>query len=179
MDSFEGLISTLLEAEGYWTRRSFKVNVTKAEKVAIGNHSMPRPEIDVLALNFKENHVIAMEVKSYLDSPGVKLADLRASHHKPEGRYKLFTSAHYRNVVFQRLHQDLIQCGMADETTTISLGLAMGKVYQGRAAEVRAHLTAQGFIYWSPEDIREKVSALAKRPYENDSAIMVAKVLLR
>lgn len=38
MDPFEGLICTLLEAEGYWLRRSFKVNVSKEEKRAIGKH---------------------------------------------------------------------------------------------------------------------------------------------
>lgn len=179
MDSFEGLISTLLEAEGYWTRRSFKVNVTKDEKKAIGNHSIPRPEIDVLAMSHARNEVIAMEVKSYLDSPGLRPEELQASHVKPEGRYKLFTSANYRGIVLARLHQDLIDCGMADAKTNIRLGLAMGKVYQGRTADVRQHLDAQKFIFWSPEDIKEKVTALAKRDYENDPAIMVAKVLLR
>jgi len=29
MDHFEGILATLLEAEDYWIRRSFKVNVTK------------------------------------------------------------------------------------------------------------------------------------------------------
>lgn len=34
-------------------------------------------------------------------------------------------------------------------------------------------------LFWSPEDIKRKVTALALRDYENDPAIMVAKVLLR
>lgn len=42
MDHFEGIVGMLLEAEGYWVRRSFKVNVTPEEKRAIGKHSIPR-----------------------------------------------------------------------------------------------------------------------------------------
>jgi hypothetical protein len=114
MDHFESLICTLLEAEGYWTRRSFKVNVTKEEKRQIGKHSIPRPEIDILAFRFSENSVLAVEVKSFLDSPGLKLEKLQAQHEVPEGRYKLFTSDRYRSIVLPRLRQDLIHCGMAN-----------------------------------------------------------------
>lgn len=54
MDYFESIISTLLEAEGYWVRKSFKVNLTKDEKRQIGKHSIPRVEIDLLALHFSK-----------------------------------------------------------------------------------------------------------------------------
>ncbi len=76
MDHFESIISTLLEAEHYWVRRSFKVNLKPEEKREIGKPSIPRVEIDLLALHFFRNEVIAFEAKSYLDSPGVKLAEL-------------------------------------------------------------------------------------------------------
>ena len=33
MDSFESLVATLLGREGFWVRSSFKVELTKAEKV--------------------------------------------------------------------------------------------------------------------------------------------------
>lgn len=89
MDHFESIIATLLEAEGYWVRRSFKVNVTKDEKCQIGKHSIPRPEIDLLALRFSANEVLALEAKSFLDSPGVKIAQLKEEHDIPKGRYKL------------------------------------------------------------------------------------------
>ncbi len=137
MDHFESIISTLLEAEGYWVRRSFKVNVTKEEKRQIGKHSIPRPEIDLLALNFSKNEVLALEAKSFLDSPGVNLEQLREKHEVPEGRYKLFTSERYRMVVFSRLLSDLMACGMANSETNIILGLAAGKVYQGRSELIR------------------------------------------
>ncbi|KZY75249.1 hypothetical protein A3740_15615, partial [Oleiphilus sp. HI0068] len=124
MDYFEGIIKTLLEHEGYWVRQSFKVNLTKQEKRDIGKPSIPRPEIDILAFKPGENQVVAFEAKSFLDSPGVKLTELQQSHEIPEGRYKLFTCDNYRNIVFSRLKNDLINLGMATTKTKISLGLA-------------------------------------------------------
>lgn len=179
MDHFESIISTLLEAEGYWVRRSFKINITKEEKRHIGKHSIPRPEIDLLALHFSKNEVLAIEAKSFLDSPGVKLAQLKEEHEVPEGRYKLFTSQRYRSVVLARLLQDLIAAGMANSRTTVSLGLAAGKVYQGQSAEIREFMEQKDWLFWAPEDIRQKVTELADRGYENDPAIITAKILLR
>lgn len=179
MDHFESLISTLLEADGYWIRRSFKVNVTKEEKKLIGKPTIPRPEIDILALRFETNEVVAMEVKSFLDSGGLALKHLEAEYDAPEGRYKLFTSMNYRAIVLGRLKQDLIACGMANEGTKVVLGLAVGKIHLNRSEPIKGFMEQRGLMFWSPEDIKRKVTALALRDYENDPAIMVAKVLLR
>lgn len=179
MDHFESIISTLLEAEGYWVRRSFKVNLTKDEKQQIGKHSIPRPEIDLLALSFSKNEVLALEAKSFLDSPGVKLEQLQEEHEVPEGRYKLFTSERYRTVVLSRLLSDLVACGMANSKTKIILGLAAGKVHQNRSEPIRQFMSAKNWLFWSPEEIKQKVTALAERGYENDPAIITAKILMR
>lgn len=109
--------------------------MTKEEKRQVGKHSIPRPEIDLLAFHFSRNEVLALEAKSFLDSPGVKLAQLQEEHEVPEGHYKLFTSKRYRSIVLSRLLQDLVACGMARPDTKISLGLAAGKVYQGKAGQ--------------------------------------------
>lgn len=179
MDHFEGIVGMLLEAEGYWVRRSFKVNVTPEEKRTIGKHSIPRPEIDLLAFHFQRNEVIALEAKSYFDSPGVKLADLMEVHEVPEGRYKLFTSERYRRIVLQRLLQDLMEQGMANARTRVRLGLAAGNVYQNQEEAVRAAMDARDWLFWSPTDIKNKVQAQAKRGYENDAAVITAKILMR
>lgn len=179
MDHFESIISTLLEAEKYWIRRSFKINVTKEEKRQIGKPTIPRPEIDLLALHFSRNEVIAFEAKSFLDSPGVKLAHLQEEHEIPEGRFKLFTSERYRSVVMTRLLQELIACGMANSDTRVSLGLAAGKVCRGQSGPIREFMEKRKWLFWSPEDIKNKVTALAKRDYENDPAIITAKILMR
>jgi hypothetical protein len=188
MDSFESIISTLLEADNYWVRRSFKVKVTREEKRQVGKHSIPRPEIDLLALRFSKNEVIAFEVKSFLDSPGVRLADLQKKHDVQEGMYKLFTSRNYREVVLARLKQDLIDQGMATSKTTVKLGLAAGKVYQRKSEPhmtqsmlIREYMEKNNFVFWSPEEIRSKIEVLAKpgSGYQNDPAIMTAKILTR
>lgn len=156
MDYFESTIKTLLEREGYWVRQSFKVNLTKEEKQSIGKHSIPRPEIDILAYKPNENKVFAIEAKSFLDSPGVRVSALSVSYEIPEGRYKLFTCKNYRTIVFNRLKQDLINNGMGNADTSIILGLAAGNVYQSKSKDIRDILQSKGWFFWSPEDILEK-----------------------
>lgn len=73
MDYFESIIKTLLESESYWVRQSFKVNLTKEEKRNVGKHTIPRPEIDLLAYKPNQNKILAIEVKSFLYSSGVKI----------------------------------------------------------------------------------------------------------
>lgn len=79
----------------------------------------------------------------------------------------------------RRLHQDLLDLGMGNEQTTIRLGPACGKIQKALSKEVRDYLTDKAFFFWSPEDIRAKVLALAKSAYKNDTATMVAKILMR
>ena len=160
MDHFENIISTLLEAEGYWVRRLFKVNLTKEEKRRIGKHSIPRPEIDLLAFKFSANEVLALEAKSFLDSFGVNFEQLQEKHEVPKGRYKLFTSKNYRSIVLSRLLSDLIACGMADAKTKIILGLAAGKIHQNRCDLIREFMSDQNWFFWSPEDIKQKVEEI-------------------
>ncbi len=183
MDHFESLVSTLLESESesesYWVRRSFKVNLTKEEKQQIGKPTIPRPEIDLLGFRFSKNEVLALEAKSYLDSSGVKLSQLQKEHDIAKGPYKLFTSMRYRSIVLSRLKQDLVNRGMANSKTKITLGLAAGNVYQQQSEQIREFMKAKGWFFWSPEDIKYKVSKLAEGKYENDPAIITAKILLR
>jgi hypothetical protein len=179
MDYFEAIIKTLLEHEGYWVRQSFKVNLTKAEKRSIGKPSTPRPEIDLLAYKPATKEVIALEAKSFLDSPGVRLEELTVKHEITTGRYKLFTNTKYRAVVFRRLKIDLQKAGMTCGNVSIRLGLAAGKVYRGRSDEVRSFMNSKGWFFLSPEDIRQKLEAMSKKGYEDEPAIITAKVLLR
>ena len=179
MDHFEAIIKTLLEHEGHWVRQSFKVNLTKQEKRDIGKYSIPRPEIDLLAYNVSTNNIVALEAKSYLDSPGVRYNELCESYEVPEGRYKLFTCENYRDIVFSRLKKDLIQLNMANDSTSINLGLAAGNVYQSKSKDIKQLFKNNDWTFWSPEDIKQKVYALASKGYENEPAIITAKILMR
>jgi len=100
MDHFENIVRLLLEKEGYWVISSFKVNLTKEEKAATGKHTIPRPEINLIAYRPKDGYVLALEVYSYLDSTGVSVDKLAERHDLTSGRFKLFTSEKYRNIVY-------------------------------------------------------------------------------
>jgi|SRR5271157_2578164 len=146
MDYFEAIVTTLLEHDGYWVRQSFKVNLTKEEKRVVGKPSIPRPEIDIVAFKPEPMEVLALEAKSYLDSPGVRLDDLTAEYQEPEGRYKLFTCATYREAVLGRLRTDLEDAGMIQPRTKVRLGLVAGNVYQKKSKEIRSLPGFQGLV---------------------------------
>ena len=179
MDHFETIVCDLLEAAGYWVRRSFKVEITKEEKRKVGRHSMPRPEIDILAYKPENEELLVLEAKSYLDSPGVSLDHLTESYGKPEGRYKLFTCENYRAVIFERLRLELLGLGMISDTTKLRLGLAAGKVHRRESEKMREFMDSRGWYFLSPSDIREQVMRFSKMGYENNPAIITAKILLR
>jgi hypothetical protein len=93
---------------------------------------------------------------------------LEQKHDTPEGRYKLFTSERYRTTVFKRLLLQLCGYGMANADTKISLVLAAGNVYKDQTVALQELFLTRDFVLWSPSDIKDKVTALAKRGYEND-----------
>lgn len=179
MDHFENVIRLLLEREGYWVVSSFKVNLTKEEKRETGKHSIPRPEIDLLAYKPASNEVLAIECKSFLDSTGVDPGSLKTETEVADGKYKLFTAPRYRNLVFNRLQRDLVDCGLLDREVPIRLGLAAGKVKTKKDQELSQLMRDRNWFYWSPADIRRRIESLASRGYENEALYIVAKILLR
>jgi hypothetical protein len=179
MDHFETIVCDLLEMNGYWVQRSFKVELTKEEKRKIGRPTIPRPELDILAYKRKTEELLVLEAKSFLDSLGVSLDSLIESHEKPKGQYKLFTCQKYQDVVLERLRSELIFCGLISKRTKIRLGLAAGKVHRRETKQLREYMDLKGWYFLSPEDIQEQVTQFSKRGYENNPAIITAKILLR
>ena len=179
MDYFENIIKRLIEEDGYWVRQSVKVNLTKPEKVAIGKHSIPRPEIDIVGYKARSNRLLIIEVKSFLDSPGVKYDELNQEFKIPDGRYKLFTCKNYRDIVFRRLVSDFFECGMIASTPEIQFGLAAGKIYSKDEFKLIEHFKERNWLLYKPSDIAKAISDLEKIPYENDPYVIAAKILLR
>ncbi len=103
MDSFEQVVAEILWRQGYWVRTSLKVELTKEEKREIDLPSSPRWELDVVAYKAKENSLLVVECKSYLDNPGVRFHGFDGSNEKASGRFKLFNKPRLREVVFHRL----------------------------------------------------------------------------
>ncbi|MFO7805005.1 MAG: hypothetical protein R6V30_04955 [Paracoccaceae bacterium] len=179
MDYFESLVRLLLERDHFWTRQSEKVNLTKPEKVATGKPSIPRPEIDIVAFKPRENTILAMEVKSFLDSPGVRFNELKLESDETVGSYKLFTCPKYREIVFGRLLEDYRAEGLADANTTVRLGLAAGKIYAKDELPLRNLFTSRDWLLWTPGQLAEKARKLAGVGYENDPFVLLSKLLAR
>ena len=179
MESFEEIVKVLLEEDNYWVRQSEKINLSKEEKRKIGKPSIPRPEIDLVALNQSKNHILVLEVKSFFDSPGVKFADLDIEYDETKGRYKLFTNKNYRNIVLSRLKKDFLKWGMANKDTQFTLGLVAGNVYQNRTEDIRQLFENKGWFFLGPDEIKDRVLALAKKGYQNSPIFMTAKILMR
>lgn len=179
MDYFESLIRVLLEQKGYWTRQSFKVDLSKEEERATGKPSIPRPEIDIVAYNPKKNELLILEVKSYLDSLGVQIKHLEEKHEVATGSYKLFTCENYRNIVQRRLVEQLEDEGLVFSGASLNLGLAAGRIYQNNTLAMQKLFDLKGWRLWTPEDISADLRNIAKSGYANDPFIMSAKVLQR
>src|SRR6266498_477431 len=121
MDSFEQVIASILERRGYWTRTCGKVDLERDEKLAIGRASSPRWELDVVGYRGRDNQLLVLECKSYLDSFGVRSGTFAGKNAKDEKRYKLFFEPVLREVVLQRLIKQLVQSGFCAEAPRVTL----------------------------------------------------------
>src|ERR1700704_346787 len=107
MNAFEQIASKFFDAQGYWTRVGLKVDLTKQEKRDLGNPSMPRPEIDIVAYKPSLNELLIIECKSYLDSNGVRIENLRGENAIHKDRLKLLTRDSLRTLVTTKLLSQL------------------------------------------------------------------------
>jgi len=179
MDYFENLVKTLLEEEFLWVAQSIKVEITKEEKRRLQKPSLPRPEIDLVVFDFAKDRLIAVEVKSYFDSPGVDFRQIKKVHDVTEGGYKLFTTPTYREIVFSRLKSQLLEKNLIQPTTSISLGLVAGKVQKTHIDGIEDYFDARGWFYWSPEEVKSRVRLLSDKAYDNNPYVITAKAMLR
>lgn len=179
MDAFESIIGQLLEEEKYWVRHSVKIDLTVEEKRQIGKPSTPRPEIDIIALDINANKIYLLEVKSFLDSPGVYYEAVTVEQNQQEGRYKLLTSENYRNVLWKRLRNDWLNSGRINTETSVSFGLIAGKIHKNREAELEEFFTSKKWLFWGPSTIKAKIKQLSYKGYENNAVTIAAKLLTR
>lgn len=178
MDAFEELASDIFWSEGYWVRTGVKVELTREEKIRIGRHSSPRWEIDLVAYSATSNEILALECKSYLDSGGVHAA------HFVEGsryatRYKLFHDATLRDTVLERLRLQMIESGLCASNAQVRLGLVHAHVTSRNAALLAEIFTANDWLLFGPDWIRERLARMSRGSYENNTVAVVAKLLLR
>jgi hypothetical protein len=179
MDAFELLVGQLLEYEKFWVQHSVKVNLTIQEKEKIGKRTTPRPEIDIAAFDIPNNIVYLLEVKSYLDSPGVKYESVVLDTEIQEGRYKILTSSKYQKVISERLLQDWRVSGHINANTKLSFGLIAGKIQGKKEVDLEKYFHKKNWLFWGPAILKKKLEDLSKKGYENNAVTIAAKLLLR
>jgi hypothetical protein len=180
MDAFEQLVSEILWMRGYWVRTSVKVELTKEEKREIGRHSSPRWELDVVGYNARDNTLLIVECKSYIDSVGVRASAFDGSNPEHAKRYKLFNEPDLRRVVLKRLALQFTQIGACREAPIIRLALACGRIRNDAdRATIHAYFERMHWELWDEPWLRRHLQAMANQGYENQISAVVAKLLLR
>ena len=178
MDAFEQLTADIFWNEGYWVRTSVKVELTREEKIRIGKHSTPRWEIDLIAYRATTNELLALECKSYLDSGGVHAAHFTPNH-KLAGRYKLFHDDVLRATVLERLKLQCIERGLCPANVTVRLGMVYGHATPSNAATLKLKFQARRWELFDADWLLSRLEHMATGSYENSTAAVVAKLLLR
>ena len=180
MDAFENLVAEIFWKEGYWTQTSFKVDLSKEEKRRLGNPSMPRPEIDVLAYKGSGNVLKIIECKSFIDSRGVRLRDVDGTDADGAKRYKLFRNDELRMIVFDRLRTELSKRGACRDDVKMTLCLACGRIATDRdRSQLQSYFKENGWELFDEQWLVSRLRAMADIGYENQVATVVAKLLLR
>ena len=132
-----------------------------------------------MAYNTTANIIYLLEVKSYLDSPGVVYEHVAISQDEQSGRYKLLTAKNYRETLAKRLQADWCKSGHIRKSTSISFGLIAGKVYRNRELELLEYFKKQGWLFWGPTEIKSRILRLSEKGYENNAVTIAAKILTR
>jgi hypothetical protein len=172
MNAFEELVAGLLRREGYWTHQSYKVVLSKQDKVSIGKPSLPRIEIDILGYKASSNTLLWVECKSYLDSSGVSLSNFDAEN----GRYKVFANKELRSVATKQLISQATKSGLARGHPKVEYWLVAGHIARESRQGLQKRFDSEGWILLTDEWIANHLKAMAGDAYEDDVAMIVAKL---
>ena len=180
MNAFENIVTQYLEEKGYWVRQSVKVHISKEDKRALDLPTMPRPEIDLVALNVKEKELLLIEAKSLLDSYGVYFEAVSDEKDGLAERYRLFTNSKFRDIVTKRLREEYLEQGLINENTEINYALAAGNIHSSvDESKIRDYFSRRGWKLFSPKEIKEKIVELSEKGWEDNLVTMTAKLILR
>lgn len=178
LESFEHIVGVFLEQQEYWVRHSVKIELSKEERKKLGKKMIntPRPEIDIVAYQPEEDELILIEVKSFLDSDGVKINDLSGKKSREKKRYKLLNDKKYQKLITDSLTRQFLKKRLIKESTKIKYGLAAGKVQPKSESKITDWLNHNGYKYFSPEKIKNTIRNLAHAGWLDDIVTMTAKL---
>ena len=181
MNAFEDIVGRYLEEEGYWVRHSVKLNISKQDKVALERHTMPRPEIDIVALNVRKNELLLLEVKSFLDSYAVNYYEIIGEDKDAEkyDRYKLLTNGKFREIVTSQLKKEYVEKGLITDHVKVRYGLAAGKIHSGHEGLLIKYFSEHGWELIRPAQIKETLKKFSDKGYEDDLVTVTAKLIMR
>ena len=180
MDSFERLVAGLLEREGYWVRSSYKVMLTKSDKLAIERPTHPRFEIDLVAYKAATNEIRIVECKSYLDSDGVRARAFTAPGDRFAKRFKIFVDAKLRRIVIRRLCRQLEVAGSCRPNPKVELCLVAGRIpSKTERGKLHSFFRRKRWRLLDEDWLCSSLTGVTEDGYTNDLAAVVAKLLLR
>lgn len=179
MDSFQELVAVLLDREGYWVRRDVRVHLTADDKVAIGRPTNARWEIAIVAYSGKRQELLAVQCKSFLDSPGVRAKAFKRADTGDRDYYKLFNEKDLRRVVLKCLTSQLVREGFCPDGVGAQLALAAGHIYRGDTAVIRQIFENEKWKLFDPSWIRERLHQISTDGYEDSPVAVTAKILTR
>jgi hypothetical protein len=179
VDAFQQLITIILQRRGYWVRSGYKVELSKAEKRAIGRPSCPRWDLDVVAYKGASNELLIAECKSYLDSRGVSIKAFDPRH-KFSSRFKLFVEPRLQRIVLRRLVAQLGLAGACRPSPKLKLCLVAGRIAseQDRIL-LSGHFKRKGWTLWDDKWILDSLKEASESGYEDDISAIVSKLILR
>ena len=179
MNAFENIVTQYLEETGHWVRQSVKVDISKEDKQRLDSPSLPRPEIDLVALNVEENELLLIEAKSLLDSRGVRFDGVSGNNTRLAKRYRLFTDDRFRKIVTDKLRQEYLKKGLINENTRINYALAAGNIYANDEPKISEYFEERGWKLFSPEKIKDVIKKLSEKGWEDNLVTITAKLILK
>lgn len=180
MDAFERIVAGLLEREGYWVRSSYKVVLSSKDKALLRRPTHPRFEIDLVGYKAASNQLRIVECKSFLDSDGVRISAFDGRGARFAERFKIFVDRKLRGLVIRRLREQLTAAGSCRPSPTVELCLAAGHIPSNiERTKLHAHFKAKGWKLLDEHWLRDALASASREGYTNDSAAVVAKLLLR
>ena len=180
MDAFEQVVSEILWMKGLWIRTSVKVDLTPEDKKAIDRTTSPRWELDIVAFSGRDNLLYVVECKSYLNSRGVTFAGLSGADTATASRYKLFTDGTLREVIFNRLREQLTEKRFCPRIPpgNVRLCLACGRIAsKDDRNKLHKHFEDRKWELWDEDWLRNNLKEMAKSDYENQVSHVVTKLL--
>jgi hypothetical protein len=84
-----------------------------------------------------------------------------------------------REVVFRRLQLQFCESGFCGPNPSVKLCLACGKIEERSREAIGRIFVEQGWELWDENWLRERLSRMAAKGYENQISAVVSKLLLR